>query len=173
MILGNYLTGNKHSIYLLQIGFTIEALSTDLKDRLANTLTFLCHVMWLMSWKILLVSRNWQSLKRTFYQSSEFPVSRPMLNSLWKMFNLFPLPDLVTLKGNNRHHMTISSFFVNLWFQFQHARRAFIYPRRRCEDGNIFWPCLFWKSVQENHRIHSRKPNRKSTFYPYRRCSLH
>ena len=49
-------------------------------------------------------------LNRIFYQSLPFLVSWPMLISLWKMFNLFPLPVLVTLKGNSRRFITIILF---------------------------------------------------------------
>ena len=57
-----------------------------------------CHVTHVLK-NFTCVTELTKPIKRTFYQSSEFPVSRLMLNCLWKMFNLFPLPDLVTLKG--------------------------------------------------------------------------
>ena len=70
----------------------------DFKHKMAWILTILNKILHL-------TTELTKPIKRTFYQSSEFLMSLSMLSSLWKMFNLFPLPDLVTLKGNNRHRL--------------------------------------------------------------------
>ena len=89
VILGNYLTGNKHSIYLLQIGFTIEALSSELKDWLANSVALFEFLYGFFIRQKFNSTKLWKPINRIFYQSfqSQGPVNDQLLVSLWMLTN--------------------------------------------------------------------------------------